>query len=31
MHTKINKPKEPAYTSRNFTELGSLIYKGKHA
>jgi hypothetical protein len=27
----LNKPKELAYSPRNFTDLGSLIYKGKHA
>jgi hypothetical protein len=27
----LNKPKEPACTPRNSTDLASLIYKGKHA
>jgi hypothetical protein len=31
MHIKINKPKEPACSHGISTELGLLIYKGKHA
>jgi hypothetical protein len=27
----LNKPKEPAGTPRNSTDLASQIYKGKHA
>jgi hypothetical protein len=27
----LNKPKEPACTPRNSTDLASIIYKGKHA